>query len=115
MKTFTIDTENNITAYGFAEEAAAASATPLDSFASQKDLAGLVAGWSAERLVATWNGPPGVEPVKRFKNSNACQRNGGPGWLNNRQTFLLPISTNIVPLALAGGLSQSGTASEDCG
>jgi Protein of unknown function (DUF3489) len=69
MTTFTIDNDNNITAHGTPEEAAAATATPFDSFASQKELAGLVAGWPAERLVAIWNGLPGVEPVKKFKNS----------------------------------------------
>jgi hypothetical protein len=72
MTTFTIDSENNITAFGSAEEAAAATATPFDSFSSQKELTTLVAGWPAERLVAIWNGMPGGEPVKRFKNSNAA-------------------------------------------
>jgi hypothetical protein len=69
MTTFTIDKENNITAFGSAEEAAAAIATPFDSFASQQELAKLVAGWPAERLVAIWNGLPGVEPLKKFKNA----------------------------------------------
>jgi Protein of unknown function (DUF3489) len=69
MTTFTIDEQNSITAFGSAEEAAAATATPFDSFASQKELAGLVAGWPAERLIAIWNGLPGVEPVKKFKNA----------------------------------------------
>ena len=69
MTTFTIDEQNSITAFGSAEEAAAATATPFDSFASQKELAGLVAGWPADRLVAIWNGLPGVEPVKKFKNA----------------------------------------------
>jgi hypothetical protein len=67
MTTFTIDTDNNITAHGTAEEAAATSATPFDSFASQKELAELVAGWPGERLVAIWNSLPGVTPVKKFK------------------------------------------------
>ena len=67
--TFTIDEQNNITAHGSAEEAAAATTTPSDSFASQKELARLVAGWPAERVVATWNGLPGIEPVKKFKNA----------------------------------------------
>jgi hypothetical protein len=69
MTTFTIDEQNNITAFGSAEEAAAATATPFDSFASQKELAARVAGWPAERVIATWNGLPGVEPVKKFKNA----------------------------------------------
>jgi hypothetical protein len=42
MTTFTIDEQNNITAFGSAEEAAAATATPFDSFSSQKELAALV-------------------------------------------------------------------------
>jgi Protein of unknown function (DUF3489) len=71
MTTFTIDEQNNITAFGSTEEAATTT-TPFDSFSSQKELAGLVAGWPAERLAATWNGLPGVEPVKRFKNANAA-------------------------------------------
>jgi hypothetical protein len=72
MTTFTIDEQNNITAFGSAEEAAAATATPFDSFASQKELAGLVAGWPEERPVAIWNGLPGVEPVKRFKSAKTA-------------------------------------------
>jgi hypothetical protein len=44
MTTFTIDNDNNITAHGNPEEAAAATAAPFDSFASQKELAELVAG-----------------------------------------------------------------------
>jgi hypothetical protein len=69
MTTFTIDIDNNISAFGSAEEATAATAAPFDSFASQKELAGLVARWPADRLVAIWNGLPGVEPVKKFKNA----------------------------------------------
>jgi Protein of unknown function (DUF3489) len=67
MTTFTIDTDNNITAHGTPEEAVATTATPFDSFASQKELAELAAGWPAERLVAIWNSLPGVTPVKKFK------------------------------------------------
>jgi hypothetical protein len=45
MKTFTIDNDNNnITAFASAEEAAATTTTPFDSFASQQELAELVAG-----------------------------------------------------------------------
>jgi len=72
MTTFTIDNDNNITAHGTPDEAAAATATPFDSFSSQQELAKLAAGWPTERLVAVWNSLPGVEPVKRFKSSNAA-------------------------------------------
>ena len=71
MTTFTIDTENNITAHSTPEEAAA-TATPFDSFSSQQELVGLAAGWPAARLVAIWNSLPGVEPVKGFKSSKAA-------------------------------------------
>jgi hypothetical protein len=72
MTTFTIDNDNNITAFGSAEEAAAATTTPFDTFASQKELAELAAAWPAERLVAIWNSLPGVTPVKRFKSAKAA-------------------------------------------
>ena len=72
MTTFTIDTDNNITAHGTPEEAAAATTTPFDTFASQKELAALAAAWPAERLVAIWNSLPGVKPVKAFKSANAA-------------------------------------------
>jgi hypothetical protein len=72
MTTFTIDKDNTITAFGSPEEAAAASSTPFDSFASQKELAELVSGWPEERLVATWNSLPGVTPVKTFKSAKTA-------------------------------------------
>jgi hypothetical protein len=67
MTTFTIDTDNNITAHGTPEEAAATTATPFDTFASQKELTELAVSWPAERLVAIWNSLPGVTPAKKFK------------------------------------------------
>jgi hypothetical protein len=72
MTTYTIDAENAIAAFGSAEEAAAASTTPFDSFANPKQLAELLNSWPVERLVATWNGLPGVEPVKGFKNAKTA-------------------------------------------
>jgi Protein of unknown function (DUF3489) len=72
MKTYTIDTENAISAFATAEEAAAASTTPFDTFTSRQELADLIAAWPPERIVATWNSLPGVAPVKRFKTSNVA-------------------------------------------
>ena len=57
---YTIDSENNITAHATPEEAAAATATPFDTFTSQQEFADLAKAWPAERLVATWNSLPGV-------------------------------------------------------
>jgi hypothetical protein len=65
--TFTIDNENNISAFATPEEAAANAATPFDTFTSEQELAELATPWPAERLVAIWNSLPGVTPVKKFK------------------------------------------------
>src|SRR5665811_646118 len=48
MKTFTIDEQNNITAFGTQEEAAATTTTPFDSFASEQELAELAKAWPRE-------------------------------------------------------------------
>jgi hypothetical protein len=67
MTIFTIDNDNNITAFDTAEAANAASTTPFDLFTDQKELAELLAGWPAERLLATYNSLPRVKPVKALK------------------------------------------------
>jgi hypothetical protein len=72
MKTYTIDTENNISVFATAEEAAAASTTPFDNFTSRQELAELIAAWPSERIVATFNSLPGVAPVTRFKTSKVA-------------------------------------------
>ena len=68
MPTFSIDTENNITAF------AAAELVPEghDRFASEKEFAKLSTGWPITRFVEVWNGFAGVvpfsdlKPVKKF-------------------------------------------------
>ena len=70
--TFTIDTENNITAHATPDEAAASTATPFDSFSSQKELGELAKAWPAERLVAIFNSLTGVTPVESFKSAQAA-------------------------------------------
>jgi hypothetical protein len=74
MNTFTIDSDNNITAHA----ALPASADNLQSFSSAKDLDKLTAGWPVARLVETWNSFAGVAPfddlklVKKFTNRKAA-------------------------------------------
>jgi hypothetical protein len=66
MSTFTIDTDNNITAH--AELPASADAT--QSFATQKELAKLTGEWPASRLVEVWNSFAGVAPFDDLKPVN---------------------------------------------
>src|ERR1035438_89995 len=73
MKTFTIDNDNNISVFATQEEAAAATATPFDSFASQQELADLAKAWPPERLVATWNSLPGVVALKSLPDTKAAK------------------------------------------
>jgi len=72
MTTFTIDTDNNISAFATQEEAAAAITTAYEFFTTEKELTQLAAAWPAERLVAIWNSLPGVKPVKTFKTTKAA-------------------------------------------
>jgi hypothetical protein len=68
MKTFTIDADNNICVFTSKKEAAAASQTPFDPFASQSELADLATDWPMSRLVEIWNSIPGVTAVSKFTN-----------------------------------------------
>jgi len=68
MPTFTIDSDNNITA--LAGLPAGAGESP--SFSNAKELAKLTSDWPLSRLIATWNSFAGVapfddlKPVKKF-------------------------------------------------
>lgn len=72
MKTFTIDYDNNITAFPTPDHAEAAVGAGSQCFTSQKQLAELAAVWPAERLVEIWNSLPGVEPVQGFQSAKAA-------------------------------------------
>jgi hypothetical protein len=72
MTTFTIDTDNNITAWPAPELAQASIAAGAEPFGSHEQFEKLVAGWPAERLVAIWNSLPGVKPAKEFKSSKTA-------------------------------------------
>jgi hypothetical protein len=74
MTIFTINEENEIVVFGSPEEAAAATATPFDSFCTQQEFGELAAVWPAERLVAIWNSLAGVVPVKKFRDGKTAVR-----------------------------------------
>jgi len=64
VTTYTINSDNNVTAFASAK---AANSTPeTERFSSAKELAKLAEEWPAARLVEIWNALPGVVPVKRF-------------------------------------------------
>jgi hypothetical protein len=65
--TFTIDDNNNITAYASAEEASQGDAAGLVHFDSQPALAKLSADWPLSRFVEIWNSISGQSPVKKFQ------------------------------------------------
>jgi hypothetical protein len=72
MTTFTIDSDNNITAL------LKAPADPTNTFGSEKDLAKLTADWPAARLTECWNSFAGVapfddlKPVRKFTDRKAA-------------------------------------------
>ncbi len=74
MSTFTIDSDNNITAHA----GLPAGADESQSFSNAKELSKLTAEWPASRLVDTWNSFAGVapfdelKPVKKFTNRKAA-------------------------------------------
>jgi hypothetical protein len=72
MTTFTIDTDNNITAHATPEDAAATTTTPFDTFGSQQEFTELAKSWAAKRLLAIWNSLPGVQPIRKFKDHQAA-------------------------------------------
>src|SRR5258708_31224209 len=62
--TYTINSENNITAFATAKEPK--SAPDVERFATAKELTKLAAQWPAARLGDIWNALPGVVPPKPF-------------------------------------------------
>jgi hypothetical protein len=65
MKAFTIDAENNITAY--ASVAAGRKQDGAAVFTREQELRELAGEWPTSRLVEIWNGLTGATPVKKFK------------------------------------------------
>jgi len=71
MKTFTIDTDNNITAHA-SREAAANEAG--ERFSTKEELANAAASWSGAELIEIWNSLPGVQPVRKFTSRKVAVR-----------------------------------------
>jgi hypothetical protein len=68
MKTFTIDTDNNITVHTSRK---AARETGAGVFATEEQFADLI-GPDNKRLIEIWNGLTGVKPVTKFANRKSA-------------------------------------------
>jgi hypothetical protein len=64
MTIFTIDQDNNITAFASAKKAE--SNPESECFRSAKELDKVARKWPASRLIEIWNSLPGVSPVRKF-------------------------------------------------
>jgi hypothetical protein len=71
MPTFTIDAQNNITAFASVKEEAKSN-PESERFSSGNELTRLAAKWPASRLTEIWNTLPGVTRVKKFKDRKAA-------------------------------------------
>ena len=66
MRTFIIDSENNITIFASEKQAKSSDANGVESFTTQEEMTKLAGTWPGGRLVEIWNSLTGVEPVKKF-------------------------------------------------
>ena len=71
MTIFTIDEQNSITAFGCAEEAATATATPFDSFSSQQELADLALSGPP---TGSWPSGTACRASRRSRSSRTARR-----------------------------------------
>ena len=68
MRTFTINSENEITAFASAAEAKQAASERTAVFGTEEALVAAAADWPGIRLVEIWNSLAGVTPVRKFTN-----------------------------------------------
>ena len=64
MKTFALNSDDNITVFASTEEADPQRG--VERFRSAEQFAALAKGWPAGRLVKIWNKLPDAHPVKKF-------------------------------------------------
>src|SRR5260370_35573026 len=65
MTTFTIEPENNITAFASVKEVRASHIEQAEYFSSQEDLGKLAVSWPAARLIEIWNSLTGATPATK--------------------------------------------------
>jgi hypothetical protein len=70
MKTFVVDSNNNIRA-GTSNDR---TKDGPEKFANEGELAALAKSWAASRFVEIWNNLPGVKPLRRFRDRDTAVR-----------------------------------------
>jgi len=105
MKTFVIDRENNITAFGAGQQVPKTEGA--ESFKSSDALGKLAANWSAGRLVEIWNSVPGVIPVKKFRDRKTALRRIWPAIQGRGEPAKKP---NVAAERLHGALAPAKSA-----
>jgi Protein of unknown function (DUF3489) len=74
MKTFTIDNEYKISARESGAGAEQAAVPGAGQFSNIDELARVTLDWPLARLVALWNGLPGLTPVSKFTDRKTALR-----------------------------------------
>jgi hypothetical protein len=72
MKTFTINSENKVTTWDSRAETQQKTTPGAARFSTIDELAQITREWPLARLVAVWNGLPGVTPLNRFTDRNTA-------------------------------------------
>ena len=115
MNTFTIDANNNITAFASLVEARAAKIHSAGYFGSPQELAKLVGSWPRTRPVEIWNSFAGVapfttlKPVKRFTDGKAAVARI---W-DAVQVLLANVAKPATPVAPAKGKRKKDAAKRE--
>ena len=102
MKTFLIDSENNITAYASDADARFALTEGAIAFSTHADLTRDAASWPTSRLVEVWNTIPGVIAVTRFTDRKTAITRIWNAIQNLEPTPAPPPSPVVAPLVRQG-------------
>jgi hypothetical protein len=115
MKVFTIENDtNNITLHISAQDAEAVA--DAERFRNEGQLAKIAADWPMSRLVEIWNGLPGAEPVKKFKDRatavsriwKAIQTLGGAEPVTSQPEPETPAAGEFAEAAVDTDVAQTG-------
>jgi Protein of unknown function (DUF3489) len=118
MKTFTIDTDNNICVHASRK---AARETGAAVFASEEQFAELI-GPDNKRLVDIWNSLAGVKPVTKFANRKAATERiwkalqslgEQPSAAPAAETQVEAPATDVIPAEFAAAESEAARPQED--